>query len=734
MTSLRLIDILPLLEDLPTSAHQVLGELLDISVEVVFAADGKVIEGHEDDVACVVAAECLLLARSRSRSQLLRKPLRALIPLADHVSRGATDLRARLPALSLREMRGLEGVDDSLARIISDVLAFASGPDPALRRLNAVQRIYAASVAGALASESRSSFRPFEVKLELLSAWGRWEAGIERFSQLAEAVSDGECPPEIQEAWADVGAVRLEKLGGGLRGAFDPTLSLTRLVSKLDNRQRCILLQRTWSLERSQTLDELARGLGVTSRERVRQLESNAVDWVRRELDRPVNAAVVRAASRLRQTIGAAVPLDRLRGTCWEPALDPDADDSRRMEALLLLHVAGPYERWGEWLVLRPAKRVVSASIAELEALFETGFPLVDEALATLERAGIRQDAARDWLGVLPRIRVLEGYVVPWTGTLADKAEIVLRVAGRPLALDEIVDAISQDFNIRTLRNYLLSDSRFRRLGLRVFGLDEWGGEEYTKISDEIAQEIERRGGQASLEELVETLTAQFHVSANSVRAYATGPQFERTTDGMIRVRTSQARVPAQPVEFTKRCYRIQGRWSYRITITDDTLRGSGTAIPQGFAGYLQLAHGGEVELAAREMVLRFTWPSLHPAVGSLRPALETLGAGEGDYLFLAADPREGVASLVHVTKDTLDGAATSQDRLLLEVGATVPTNKRAVVAVGDAVGLSAEEASWAAIRRRLRTRGEDDLLSLLPADDFVDESGLDDLMALVNL
>ncbi len=726
--------MLPLLEDLPGRVHEALGGLFGVPGEAVFAANGKAIAGHEDDAARVIAAECLVLARSRSRSPVLTRPLRALIPLADHVSADAGDVRARLPSLSLRQMQALEGVDEALARIISDVLAFASGPGAALRYLSSVQRVYAASVAGAVASESRSPFRAFEAKLELLSAWGRWEAGIERFSQLAEAVKDGSCPPEIEEAWEGVGAAELGALGAGFRAAFDPTSSLTRLVSRLDDRQRRILLRRTWSLERGQTLDELARDLQVTSRERVRQLESDALALIRQELDRPENVALVRAASRLRYALGAAAPLARLRGTHSEPALDPDAGDLRRLAALLLLHAAGPYERWGEWLVHRPAKAVVSASLTELDALFETGFPLLDEALAALQRAGIRQDVARDWLGLLSRIRVLDNYVVPWNGTLADKAEIVLRVAGRPLALDEIVDAISEEFNIRTLRNYLLSDSRFRRLGLRVFGLDDWGGEKYTKISDEIAQEIERRGGKAPLEELVETLTTQFHVSANSVRAYATGPQFERTADGMIRVRSGRPRAPTQRVEFTKRCYRIQGRWSYRITITHDTLRGSGTAIPQGFAGYLQLAHGGEVELDAREMVLRFTWPSLLPAVGSLRPALEALKADEGDYVFLAADPGEGVASLIHVTKDALDGAVTSQDRLMLEVGAAAPGDRRPVAAVADALGLSAAEASWAAIRRRLRTRGEDDLLSLLPTDDFVDESGLDDLMALVNL
>lgn len=153
----------------------------------------------------------------------------------------------------------------------------------------------------------------------------------------------------------------------------------------------------------------------------------------------------------------------------------------------------------------------------------------------------------------------------------------------------------------------------------------------------------------------------------------------------------------------------------------------------QGFAGYLQLAHGQEVELEAPELRLRFTWPSLLPCIGSLRPAVDALGASDGDYLFLAADPAKGVASIVRLTKQALDSAATGQDRLLLEVGAVLPSDDP-VAAVADALGLTAAEASWAVIRRRLRTRGEEDLLTLLPKRDSGDESGLDDLMALVGV
>jgi hypothetical protein len=730
MTDLRLIEILPLLEHLPTPCQRLVAERLGVPYEAVFAADGSAIAGREDAIARAVADECLALARAGQVSGPLRQPLRSLVPLSDHVCGGSGDVRARLPGLTFHSMMALDEVDAVLRSLIGDVLMFASPPEAFLRYLALGERVYIASIASAVASRVRSPVQALEDPFTLVAAWGRWEAGIETFSELVEAIAREGCPAEVEEAWEHIGATDLARLGAARRDDFDPARSLRQIIASLSQRQQRILEHRTCALGQGPTLDALAQEVGVT-RERIRQLESRALESV----GLLQSDAVVRSAKRLRQTIGAAAPLDLLRATHPDAAIAADAGQSGRgrLPALLLLYIAGPYELWDDWLVRRPAKAVVSASVAAVDELFNVAFPVVEEALAALERAGVPQGAARDWLGLLPRIRVLDDYVVPWRGTLADKAQIVLRVSGRPLSLDEIVVAIGEEFNVRTLRNYLSADTRFRRLGLRVYGLEEWGGEEYTKISDEIAQEIERRGGEALLDDLVESLTAQFGVAANSVIAYATGPQFDRTAGGTIRMRSSQAEVPTAPVEFTRRCFKLQGQWSYRITVTYDTLRGSGTSIPQGFAGYLQLAHGCEIEVEVPEMTLRFTWPSLLPCVGSLRSVAEALDAIEGDYLFVAADPSKGVASITKVGKHDVDTASGPVARLLLEVGITTLSGDP-VMAVADALGVTVAEASWAAIRRRLRSRGEEDLLALVPKDESGDKSGLDDLMALVGV
>jgi hypothetical protein len=660
MIELRLIDVLPLLGGLPNAAHEALADVLGVSAEAVFCADSKTVAGHETEVAQVVSDACLAAVGGEGESHPLEEPLATLIPLAAHLCSGQKGRLASLPTLTLREIHA-EDLGSALTAVVEDVVTILAGPAAGLRHLSQSQRACAAATAAAIATIARSPVQGMASDVALLAAWGRWEAGLRTFDELMAAVRAGGCPTDALSAWEALRQTDLESLGLPYRSLYDPAPGLEHVRRALSERERTILETRTWSLDRGRTLAELADDLGLT-RERVRQLENQALRVFTRETERPENAALFRAASRFRDAVGAASPVPVVE-RLWPDAVGDTTSD--RFAALLFLYLAGPYEQWSDWLVRRPPKDVVAASVSQLEALFRDGFPLLEEALSSLEGVGVSSVAAREWLMLLPHVRILEDYVVPWGGTLADKAEVVLRAYGRPLGLEEIVEGISETFNVRTLRNYLLADKRFRRLGLRVFGLEEWGGEEYTKISDEIAQEIERRGGEVALEHLVETLTRQFGVTANSVKAYANGPQFERAPSGMIRTRTSRAQAPSSSVEFTKRCFRVDADWSYRLTVTYDTIRGSGTSIPQGFAAYLGLAHGDELELVAAEQPVRFTWPSLLPSVGSLRPAVEALDAVEGDYLFLTANAGTRTATIIKVEQTELD-AAVGPERLRL--------------------------------------------------------------------
>jgi hypothetical protein len=62
------------------------------------------------------------------------------------------------------------------------------------------------------------------------------------------------------------------------------------------------------------------------------------------------------------------------------------------------------------------------------------------------------------------------------------------------------------------------------RVSRAQWALRKWEREEYTGISDEIAQRITEAGGLARLADVVDDLTSQFGVAAASVRVYAEAP------------------------------------------------------------------------------------------------------------------------------------------------------------------------------------------------------------------
>ncbi len=133
--------------------------------------------------------------------------------------------------------------------------------------------------------------------------------------------------------------------------------------------------------------------------------------------------------------------------------------------------------------------------------------------------------------------------------------------------------------------------------------------------------------------------------------------------------------MPTSPIEFTRRCFGLlTGSGHIGSRSRPRTLSRLGMLHPAGgFVGYISLAHGSALDFEASEMTLRFTWPSLLPCLGSLRPAVDALDAREGDYLFLAVTPIDGTASITKVGRaHELDAWPSSPEhRLLLEVGVT---------------------------------------------------------------
>ncbi|GGQ21252.1 sigma factor-like helix-turn-helix DNA-binding protein [Streptosporangium pseudovulgare] len=481
---------------------------------------------------------------------------------------------------------------------------------------------------------------------------------------------------------------------------------IDEVFADLDERQRAIARDRLYASQRA-TLDDLAQRFSVT-RERIRQIERDLRDHVEAWLSGEGAAPLVAHVSWLRGRLGSAVPADDLAAAVpWHRTdLATLGIPAWRFVRTLLTG----YEQVDGWLVAGGADELREKT----RQLFADGPRPLEEAVTLVSQLGIREDVAERWLVSVPQLRVFENHVVPWPRSVNDKAEAVLAVSGSALTPEEIQERIGEDYSLVGIRNQLTADDRFLRLDRNKYGLTRWGGDQYLGIREMIVREIERAGGEESVNTIVANLTSRYDVSESSVRAYAGGPGFERTQRGWIRVAgTEQADYqPRRDVSATRRCFRSRdGRWWHRVDINAEHLRGSGSPLPTGFAAHLGMAPGGQLTAATPSGDVVISWHN-QPTMGSIRPILVAAGASEGDHVFLTvSDGGELLTRFLPAAQPNLP----SLNRALHLIGYTAPVASEAegIRLIGARIGLP-EGVGREEVLARLRERGDREILALL--------------------
>lgn len=548
--------------------------------------------------------------------------------------------------------------------------------------------------------------------LREIAAWGAGEHRHERFDDLFKISIE---PPAgtVDDAWSILRGLPLAEMAGEGWREYSPYYAVSQFLEDLEERQLLILDERLLPASAHKTLDELAQGLGVT-RERVRQLESRLkTDLETSEALAPVR----RRADEVAETLGAAVPADAAE---LAEALANGLRDIRRptpatpesREASLLLYLAGPYKEQDGWLIDRARRDQVSSIEARLIAVAnEIGVIDPEEQCAVLNEAGIDPRWRDMWVSSLERVRQTSHGLIRWDGPTLDKLHLLLRLRGQPATVEELLLDLGRDMSIVSIRGRMTEDDRFVRIDKTGrFALPEWDLDEYTSVADEIAQEIERCGGTATLDHLMRTISETYAVRPSSVKAYAKSPRFMMNQHGDVRLRESDDepfRSDAS-LHLTRGCYLVDDAWTYRILVDADLLRGSGRGCPPAFAEALGVYAGDRTTLSYGAVDVYLGWPETSftgPAFGSLREVAVDLGAEEDDWLFLSAESGRLYARLCR--RRNVDSAA-GLDRTLVLMGVDSGVeNPYAAIAV--AVGLE-PDASADDIRDRLRRRGENDL------------------------
>lgn len=499
------------------------------------------------------------------------------------------------------------------------------------------------------------------------------------------------------------------------------------VLSGFDDRDLRILRERTLAYGRQTTLEELGQSFDLT-RERVRQIETSILKKINRRLTFPEHRLIPVAAKSLSEQLGVVFQQKRLDELV---SLASSSDIAVSCPDLLplLLWLGGPYSQDGPWIVKKPVPETL-LSLREVVPVMGTETKLYDFQRA-LSAIGVRNlDVGA--IEALCDCRVLGDQVITWRGSLADKAAAILHVNGSPMTREQISVAIPDEHSIRTLGNYLCADKRFVRLNLTEFALAAWGGNPYQGIVQELANEIERTGGEATLDHLKQSLMTRFGVSEHSVVTYLSSPLFARTTRGGFRLRRDEEEIVFQTrIELTRSCFRIDRAWSYRLLIDDELIRGSGRNAPTAFAQSISLSPGESLNYASEVGEYRISWIGPQPTVGSVRRFVERHSLAAGDLIYLVPT---GTTLRVFVIRATELLELQGLQRLFRE---TCPASRfdysEAQGAIAESIGLD-RDSSWSSVKLRFLERREHALFALVPDDEnfAADPSELEEFLEYI--
>jgi len=550
-------------------------------------------------------------------------------------------------------------------------------------------------------SKPASRDASFLQDLRLIGSW-YVALGIPAQPLLGSALQPSS-PPEVIKA-----RQRLELINAGdvldqEQTELDAAELLQRCISALDSRARQILARRFFA-DQPETLDELGRSLDVT-RERVRQIEARARADMVEFLEPGGTLEMVGAA--VREMVGTVMPLADLIELM--PALARTVEAVSQPAWRVLDRLDDAYEMEDGWCA---SPTILGAQTATLTKLHELADQYGVVRIGDLDPLNPNQpeDAGRqsllDWL-TYSGYDLDGGYVFTRTQSLGDRAASILSVVGSPMASQDILDRFGVERGLSSLRNALASDDRFERVDRDRWALAEWGLESYSGVRSLVREEVARGGGQVDMDTLVEHVTGKYSVTASSVIAYASAPPFE-AKGGIVRFAAAEREIHKSPAR-TRRLYRRADDWLYRVKITKDHLRGSGSPAPMAIASILDLQYGQTRRLESVLGPQSINWTGNQPAFGTIRRFLVTADLAIDSDIFLVI----GDDGSFHV--EPIDAGSTGPiERALRLIGATDTADRQQPrVALATAIGLPADSPA-ASVIGGYRERGDSDIADLL--------------------
>jgi hypothetical protein len=297
------------------------------------------------------------------------------------------------------------------------------------------------------------------------------------------------------------------------------------------------------------TLESIGKKYSVT-RERIRQIEKNALKKLERNVNNTSLNDVTALALEIIQEKGGIVEEDEMILEILRRSPNPEIIDVNSLKLTVdlekeIVHVHNTIQFKPYWKLKQKSnenvRKVCEASYRELN---ERGKIIESDKLADLILKKLKLNEgipfAISCLDLDRRIKVLEGGMVGLTGwrsinpkTLRDKIYYVLKSSKKPLHYIEIANKIStlrldnKSINTQAVHNELIRHSGFVLIGRGIYALQEWGYNEGT-VSDVIT-EILKEKGEMKRDEIIAEVLKRRQVKKITIQLNLKNkPQFER--------------------------------------------------------------------------------------------------------------------------------------------------------------------------------------------------------------
>ena len=322
---------------------------------------------------------------------------------------------------------------------------------------------------------------------------------------------------------------------------FEIKKIINQLIGGLSDRSRDVILSR-FGIGKSdyETLEAIGQRYGIT-RERVRQIEADALKHIHSPAGENVYRPIVMALREFIKTKGGVMEEAALQTQFAANYFDTKPETTQKYEraAMLFLNLDKSFSRskeddnfWPRWAVDANSVKNQEGLASHLIASFKKTKKVTELAglidWAGKYSAGLSQETVMAYLSsakVITKNAFGEWGLIDWPEItprgVKDKAYLIMKRQRQPLHFKEVAEAINKSaFSNRvalpqTVHNELIKDSRFVLVGRGLYALKDWGYEAGT-VKD-VIKSVLTSGGPMHRDAVIKAVLAKRLVKPSTI-------------------------------------------------------------------------------------------------------------------------------------------------------------------------------------------------------------------------